>query len=150
MAVQNELKVTASRQPRRRPRFSSKLRPRAKFIPPVASTPISIHQDTPNSTERKACIPTKDVDEIAEPKQTRFSLHLTICNTVLATVGFVSALCFGVITIMQADTANKEAKVANKIAWKSLLLSWVQTCAQVVDVSVSRLDFEVVRSRSND
>ncbi len=49
----------------------------------------------------------------------------------------MSALCFGVVTVIQADTANKEAKIANRIAGKSLFLSWVQTCAQVVDVSVS-------------
>lgn len=60
-----------------------------------------------------------------------------MCNSVLGGIGLVSALCFGVVTVIQADTANKEAKIANRIAGKSLFLSWVQTCAQVVDVSVS-------------
>jgi hypothetical protein len=72
-----------------------------------------------------------------KPHQPRISLHLSLCNTALGAVGFLSALCFGVVTIVQADTANKEAKVANQIAGKSLLLSLVQACAQIVDVSVS-------------
>lgn len=151
MAVQKELKVTAPRQPRRRPRYtSSKARPRARLRQPLASSSISLRQNTQDSTERKGSTRNSDINEIVKHQQTRLSLHLSICNTVLATVGFASALCFGVITIVQSDTANKEAKIANKIAWKSFLLSCVQTCSQVVDVSVRRLDSEGTRSRSKD
>ena len=78
-----------------------------------------------------------EVDETAEPRQRRLSLYLNLCNSVLGGIGLISALCFGVVTIVQAETANKEAKISNKIAEKSLLLAWVQTCAQIMDVSVS-------------
>jgi hypothetical protein len=149
MTIQNELKVTAVPRQSRRPRFkASKSRPRARLIYPPASTSLSVHQDTHNLTETKTSTRTSDVCETVELRRPRLSLYLSLCNTALGMVGFVSAICFGVMTIVQADTANKEARVANKIARESLLLSWVQTCAQVMDISVSPLNFEAADLRS--
>jgi hypothetical protein len=79
----------------------------------------------------------RDAKEEVEPQLRRLSFRLNVYNSILGGIGLVSALWFGVVTVVQADTANKEARIANKIAGKSLFLSWVQTCAQVVDVSVS-------------
>ena len=135
MAVQNETRGSTP-QPPRRPRVEFLSRqPRSRLMKSDISRPATGPQRSSllvriNRTTREG-----DIEKV-EPKR-QLSLRLSLCNTVLGTVGFISALCFGVIAIVQADTANKQAKVANKIAGKSLLLSWVQTCAQVVDISAS-------------
>jgi hypothetical protein len=60
----------------------------------------------------------------------RVSFLLSVCNTVLAALGLTSAICFGIITIIQSNTANKQAKLANLIAYNSFVMSGIQTCSQ--------------------
>lgn len=63
--------------------------------------------------------------------------YLSLCNTVLGVTGLASALCFGVVSIAQSNTANEEAKRANDIAEQSLLLGGLSTCLQFPDTIVS-------------
>jgi len=139
--MQNELNLTSPRQPRRRPQTStSKFQPRARLVQIKGTGSFSNRQKAGIALE-SGFVGARQVEEATPAKAQNLELspHITICNAVLGVVGFVSAISFGVITIVQSNTANREAKIANDIAYESLLLSWVQTCAQVVDVGVSRL-----------
>jgi hypothetical protein len=71
--------------------------------------------------ESGAFVGARQVEEAtpAKARTWKLSLHITICNAVLGVAGFVSAISFGVISIVQSNTANREAKIANKIAYKS-------------------------------
>lgn len=53
--------------------------------------------------------------------QSNSKAHLSLINTFLGEVGLISAVSFGMITIIQANTANREARRTNKIAYKSFL-----------------------------
>lgn len=140
MSVQEEPKVPMPpRQPRRR-YVPLKAQPRSRRMQTSKPKPIVQYQSSKSSKSSRDT----DPDEVVEPRYRRLSLHLSLCNSVLGAISFLSAVAFGVITIVQAEmankqarTANKEAKIANKIARRSLLLSLVQTCASVVDLSVS-------------
>jgi hypothetical protein len=141
--MQEEVKVPVPRRQPRRPRFGhSKAQLHSELM--QTPTPKSNLRYTSSQSSRLTRKSDRDsnANEAVEPRQRRLSLHLNVYNSVLGGIGLVSALCFGAVTVVQADTANREARIANKIARKSLLLSWVQTCAQVVDVSVSKIIFE--------
>jgi hypothetical protein len=87
------------------------------------STTKQILRYDSSTTKRSGQI--RDAEEVVEPQPRPLSLRLNVYNSILGGIGLVSALCFGVVTIVQANTANKEAKTANRIAGKSLFLSWV-------------------------
>jgi len=74
------------------------------------------------------------MQSMPQPHTRRLSLYLNICNTVFGTIGLVSAIFFGNITIVQANTANKQAEFSNKIAFTSMQLGWIQTCMQLVSI----------------
>jgi hypothetical protein len=136
--MQEEVKVPVPRRQPRRPRFGhSKAQPRLKLMQIPTPKPILQYASSQSSRSTRKSDRDSDADEAVEPRQRRLSLHLNVCNSVLGGIGLVSALCFGVVTVVQADTANKEARIANKIAGKSLLLGWVQTCAQIMNISMS-------------
>jgi hypothetical protein len=86
--------------------------------------PVLLYRDLQSSRLRR-----NDIDEEAEARQPRFLLDLSLCNSVVGGIGLVSALSFGVITIVQSDTANRESRVANNIAGKSLFLNWSNLCS---------------------
>lgn len=64
----------------------------------------------------------------------RQSVYFSLCNTVLGVVGLLLATSFGVITIVQTNAANREAKLANQLAWNSIILRRYQTCTQGSDL----------------
>lgn len=72
------------------------------------------------------------------PEPWALATKLNVCNTILGITGVVSAICFGVVTIVQSNFANKEARRANVIAATSLSLSRWQICIQLANVSVSQ------------
>lgn len=132
--TREDIKVLVPRRQPRRPQFTpSKTQPRSRLMQRSTKKQILRY----NSSTAKESGQDHDAEEEVEPQLRRLSFRLNVYNSILGGIGLVSALCFGVVTVVQADTANKEARIANKIAGKSLFLSWVQTCAQVVDVSVS-------------
>jgi hypothetical protein len=129
-----DVKVLVPQRQPRRPRFAPfKTQPRSRLM--QRSTTKQILRYNSSTTKRSGQI--HDAEEVVESQPRPLSLRLNLYNSILGGIGLVSALCFGVVTIVEANTANKEAKTANRIAGKSLFLSWVQTCAQIVDVSVS-------------
>lgn len=132
--TREDVKVLVPHRQPRGPRFTpSKSQPRSRLMQRSTTKQILRY----NSSTAKESGQNRDANEEVEPQSRQLSLRLNVYNSVLGGIGLVSALCFGVVTVVQADTANKEARIANRIAGKSLFLSWVQTCAQVVDVSVS-------------
>ena len=132
--TREDVKVLVPQRQPRRPRFTpSKAQPRSRLMQSSTKKQILRY----NSSTTKESGQDRDANEEVEPQSRQLSLRLNVYNSILGGIGLVSALCFGVVTVVQADTANKEARIANRIAGKSLFLSWVQTCAQVVDVSVS-------------
>jgi hypothetical protein len=82
-----------------------------------------------------------EVPRTSEPRTSSLTFHLNLCNTILGITGLAVATCFGVITIVQSQIANKEAKRSNDIAFQSLLLSGFATCAQLADSPVSSTAF---------
>jgi hypothetical protein len=64
----------------------------------------------------------------------RLSIPFNLCNAIFGIVGLILATCFGVVTIVQTNTANREARLANQIAWNSMILSGFQTCIQSSDL----------------
>ncbi|KAH8790616.1 hypothetical protein BGZ57DRAFT_875961 [Hyaloscypha finlandica] len=64
----------------------------------------------------------------------RLSIPFNLCNAIFGIVGLILATCFGVVTIVQTNTANREARLANQIAWNSMILSGLQTCIQSSDL----------------
>ena len=80
----------------------------------------------------------QESDKSASLPQSRgLDIYLSLCNTALGVTGLASALCFGVVSIAQSNTANEEAKRANDIAEQSLLMSGLSTCLQFPDTTVS-------------
>ena len=78
----------------------------------------------------------KDIDPSSQRQPHRLEVSLSLCNTILGGIGLISALSFGVVTIVQANIANKEAKLANEIAHRAFQLSMYQTCVQGNDDKV--------------
>lgn len=73
----------------------------------------------------------------AAPRTRSFTFSLNLCNTILGITSFAVATFFIVITVVQSNTANKEGKRSDAIAFQSLLLSGFATCAQLADSPVS-------------
>jgi hypothetical protein len=71
-------------------------------------------------------------DLASQPR--RLSTPFSLRNAILGIVGLILATCFGVVTIVQTNTANREARLANQIAWNSMMLSGFQTCTQSPDL----------------
>jgi len=78
-------------------------------------------------------------DLASQPR--RLSTPFSLRNAILGIVGLILATCFGVVTIVQTNTANREARLANQIAWNSMMLSGFQTCTQSPDLDVQNSDY---------
>jgi hypothetical protein len=75
-----------------------------------------------------------DIQQDLASQPRRLSTYFSLCNAILGIVGLILAMCFGVVTIVQTNTANREARLANQIAWNSMILSGFQTCTQSSDL----------------
>ncbi|KAH8773867.1 hypothetical protein F5882DRAFT_381184 [Hyaloscypha sp. PMI_1271] len=133
MTSQNEEVKAKLRRP------EAKGQPRSKAKRSRGPRPILRYRSSQISTAARKHDQNINFGENVGGQRPRVSHRLGLCNTILGAIGLVSALSFGIVTIVQADTANKEVKIANKISKKSLMLSWVQTCAQVMDISNSTM-----------
>lgn len=135
--------TTRGRSPLRQPHPASESAD-ASFTriptPRVYYSTQSPQLDSQTGLRSSKSLPSEDFEipnnAVSKPRHNGFTIYLNICNTILGVTGLVSALCFGVITVAQSDTANEEAKRANGIAYRSLVLSGLTTCFQFSDSSV--------------
>ncbi|KAN0092083.1 hypothetical protein V8E51_017930 [Hyaloscypha variabilis] len=126
MAIQHDPQPPARREPRPARYEPTKAQPRSRLMQWPASKTSLRYQSSRSSKLKKKCTRSSDFDEEVEPQRRRLSLYLNACNTILGTLGFGGAICFGVVTVVQADTANKEAKIANRLAAKRVTFGYLR------------------------